>query len=257
MQGDCSLPQPRSNPRPTTRGSLLLLIATRILDTRSPLVCRIFSSRPPPPLLPMYPRCPLTDVSRRGTRPTPLPPSSTRAWRKITFSGGEWGITGNGDDDHFLDEADGSGRSLAGGHARGYTLVRRPARRRARDDVERTWTSRVFTTDAVPLGVAARNDGAAWRLLVHACALPLRVTRRGRVTRRPLLLDALENRLALGWYGSGMISLFLFLSRCRRVSCHATLSDAIRSLRASWQGCPPRSPRTNPGNSRAETRQRC
>lgn len=48
MQGDCSLPQPRSNPRPTTRGSLLLLIATRILDTRSPLVCRIFSSRPPP-----------------------------------------------------------------------------------------------------------------------------------------------------------------------------------------------------------------
>lgn len=102
-------------------------------------------------------------------------------------------------DDHFLDGADGSGRSLAGGHARGYTLVRRPARRRrARDDVERTWTSRVFTTDAVPLGVAARNDGAAWRrLLAHACALPLRVTRRGRVTRRPLLLDALENRLAL------------------------------------------------------------
>lgn len=76
-------------------------------------------------------------------------------------------------DDHFLDGADGSGRSLAGGHARGYTLVRRPARRRrARDDVERTWTSRVFTTDAVPLGVAARNDGAAWRrLLAHACAL--------------------------------------------------------------------------------------
>lgn len=76
-------------------------------------------------------------------------------------------------DDHFLDGADGSGRSLTGGHARGYTLVRRPARRRrARDDVERTWTSRVFTTDAVPLGVAARNDCAAWRrLLAHACAL--------------------------------------------------------------------------------------
>lgn len=31
----------------------------------------------------------------------------------------------------------------------------------------------------------------------HAPSYPLRVTRRGRVTRRPLLLDALENRLAL------------------------------------------------------------
>lgn len=77
------------------------------------------------------------------------------------------------------------------------------------------------------LAVAARNESAAWRLpLVRACALALRVTRRGRVTRRPLLLDALENRLALlgaRWHGSGVCGnrLSLSVSRCRRVSCHA------------------------------------
>lgn len=44
--GSSSLPQPRSNPRLITRGSHSLLL-TRILDARSPLVCRIFSFLPP------------------------------------------------------------------------------------------------------------------------------------------------------------------------------------------------------------------
>lgn len=90
------------------------------------------------------------------------------------------------------------------------------------------------------LAVAARNESAAWRLpLVRACALALRVTRRGRVTRRPLLLDALENRLALlgaggtGRVCAGIASLSLFPVVVGSAATQQPSHDAIRSLRAS------------------------
>lgn len=101
------------------------------------------------------------------------------------------------------------------------------------------------------LAVAARNESAAWRLpLVRACALVLRVTRRGRVTRRPLLLDALENRLALlGVGGTGRVCagiVSLFLSLFLVVSCHAA---ALSRRDTIFEGVVTGdTPRRNPGN---------
>ena len=102
---------------------------------------------------------------------------------------------------------------------------RRPRRPRRRTNAH--GPNRVHT-DAVPLGVAARNESASWRRRpTHAPRFHCE-PRRGRVTRRPLLLDALEHRLAPA--GATVQE----CSRCRRVSCHAALAHtAIRSLRAS------------------------
>lgn len=222
------LVQPRWNPRLITRGSLLLTIIA-IHKARSSLVCRV-----------IRPRLPLNSSERPvwdNVVLTVIPFCSTKvSTRLITRWCSRQRLRSK-----IVEE-----------HARRYTILWHASHtdcpgRHARADVERTWTSCVYT-DAEPLGVAARNESAAWRLPTDACA-PFSL----RTKARTGYAQTTSTWRARAPTGSG--ATVQECSRCRRVSCHAALTDAIRSLRASWQEIP-RSPE-NPENSPAETSQRC
>lgn len=210
MRGDCSLPQSRSNPRPITRGSFLLLLLTRIaVDTRSPLVCpRIFSFfASPPPLLPStYPRRvrrQTVDLRLEG-RPLPSPlfprprPNSKNTFFPRGGSEGSpvatgWTITSS------------MGRMVVVDPWRGDTRGDTRLFADLLDDGVHATTSNAHGPAAFSPRTRCRSASRREMMVrpgvvsspTHAPSYPLRVTRRGRVTRRPLLLDALENRLAL------------------------------------------------------------